>query len=135
MSAVEWKVDSTVILTSVPWDSDYRNVVMWTPQKLMDYCLRERKFDSHNLKRTVAIKPEEPVILSIPYSIAQNYNYIIIRNNGENAPGDTAAFYAYFIDNIEYHTPSSTQFTVSLDVWQTYIHRAHLDASLSSADT
>lgn len=124
MSAVEWKADSQVILTSVPWDSDYRNVVMWSPQALMDYCLRERRHDMHALKRTVVIKPGEPIILSVPYALAQNYNYILVRNGGENVDGDRPALYAYFIDNIEYHTPSSTQFTVSLDAWQTYIHKA-----------
>ena len=64
---------------------------------------------------------------SIPFSKANQYNYLVARNN-RDAYNSRNTFF-YFITSVDYIAPATTQITVQLDVWQTYMHQFNVRRS------
>lgn len=122
-----WGPGTEVTLCNVPWDSMYRDVYWFdSPQKTIEYI---RSFNSQKTIPTVSIKnltycgQNTPVRISLPFSEANSYNYLIVQNDAfpisqKNRP----TVFFYFIQSVDYVAPETTQLTVSLDAWQTY-HR------------
>ena len=62
-----------------------------------------------------------PIRISMPFSEANRYNYLIVQNPSMPiSQRNRATVFFYFITSVEYIAPETTQLTVSLDVWQTY---------------
>lgn len=122
-----WGPGTEVTLCNVPWDGMYRDVYWFdTPEKTIEYI---RSFNSNKDIPTVTIKAltycaqNVPVRISLPFSEANTYNYLIVQNSAfPIGQKNRATTFFYFIQSVDYVAPETTQLTISLDVWQTYHH-------------
>ena len=80
-----WGPGTEVTLCNVPWDSMYRDVYWFdSPERAIAYI---RSFDETRNLPTVSIKnltycaQGMPVRISIPFSEANTYNYLIVQNS------------------------------------------------------
>lgn len=124
---VVWSPGSIVQLTKVPWQSDYGDVVYFrTDQELHDYLAKDHHAIS--LERVSYCRPGEPVIVPVPFNVANQYNYVRVHNPAQPISGDQPADYYYFIEGVEYLSPGATQLFLQLDVWQTYSRRMQISS-------
>lgn len=128
-----WPKNTQIDLVNVPWDNNYRDVVRFgtpqNPQSLDSYI------DSLNpagirLTKVSYVKPSEPIRVNIPHNRAINYNYLRAKNPIQPIPGDDSyKAYYYFILDVRYIAPNTTELVLQLDVWQTYIYNVTLGRS------
>lgn len=116
-----WSDNTVVQLCSVPWDS-ITNAVCFKSSK-------ERSQYFANLPDTLTIKLDVftriikgIVKVPIPYDVTNIYNYAHVTFptlpiEGENSKG--VKEWGFFIENIDYISPSTTQLTLSVD-WFTW---------------
>ena len=130
-SATQWIPNTRVDLTTVPWDSDYRNIVEFDSQADLDKYLDNRTKQWFRLEKLTHVRPYEPIRVNIPFHYVVENNYIRVNNpnqdlvwsdgHSDNVWVDTKQvnFY-YFILDARYVAPNTTELLVQLDVWQTY---------------
>jgi hypothetical protein len=119
----QWTAGTVVTLCNVPWSNDYRDVVYFDTTSLLDDYLANNAGPRVVIDRMTLISPGMPVKVNVPFAKALNYNYLRVRNP-VNPVNDIAFSYYYFITNARYVAPNTTEFTVQLDVWSTFIHKA-----------
>lgn len=118
-----WPVGTEVTLMQVPWDANYRDVVIWD-----DVQQRNAYLDAQALsgtgwrsKRFSYCRPNEPISVPVPYSAAYKYNYVVVQNPMQPVEGEEHPLkLCYFILSTDYVAPGTTQLTLQLDVIQTY---------------
>ena len=118
-----WPVGTEVTLMQVPWDANYRDVVIWD-----DIQQRNAYLDAQALsgtgwrsKRFSYCRPNEPISVPVPYSAAYKYNYVVVQNPMQPVDGEEQPLkLCYFILSTDYVAPGTTQLTLQLDVIQTY---------------
>lgn len=110
--------NSQATLHRVRWSSDYRDVVSFTnDQALNDYLDTTPKisgFKYHYLKMN------QPLKIDVPFNQAMKYNYIHVWNFEQPIGGDEPRHLYYFINDVIYKSPQSTELVLQLDVWQTF---------------
>lgn len=119
-----WPVGTEVTLCQVPWDANYRDIVVWDSK-----AERDAYFDSLALagrswrsKQFSYCKPNEPINIPVPYSAAYRYNYVTVRNPAQPVEGEEEPLLlCYFITSTAYVAPATTMITLQLDVIQTYL--------------
>lgn len=122
-----WGPGTEVTLCHVPWDSMYRDVYWFdAPVHCISYIHkynREMGMSVTRIENLTYCAQNRPVRISVPFSEANKYNYLIVQNDRMplEEPNSPVTFF-YFITSVEYIAPNTTQMTVSLDVWQTYHH-------------
>lgn len=137
-----WPVGTEVTLMQVPWDANYRDIVIWD-----DVQQRNAYLDAQALsgtgwrsKRFSYCRPNEPISVPVPYSAAYKYNYAVVQNPMQPVDGEEQPLkLCYFILSTDYVAPGTTQLTLQLDVIQTYqfgvclgnmfIERGHMGVS------
>lgn len=137
-----WPVGTEVTLMQVPWDANYRDIVIWD-----DVQQRNTYLDAQALsgtgwrsKRFSYCRPNEPISVPVPYSAAYKYNYVVVQNPMQPVDGEEQPLkLCYFILSTDYVAPGTTQLTLQLDVIQTYqfgvclgnmfIERGHMGVS------
>lgn len=137
-----WPVGTEVTLMQVPWDANYRDIVIWD-----DVQQRNAYLDAQALsgigwrsKRFSYCRPNEPISVPVPYSAAYKYNYVVVQNPMQPVDGEEQPLkLCYFILSTDYVAPGTTQLTLQLDVIQTYqfgvclgnmfIERGHMGVS------
>lgn len=118
-----WPVGTEVTLMQVPWDANYRDIVIWD-----DIQQRNAYLDAQALsgtgwrsKRFSYCRPNEPISVPVPYSAAYKYNYVVVQNPMQPVDGEEQPLkLCYFILSTDYVAPGTTQLTLQLDVIQTY---------------
>lgn len=118
-----WPVGTEVALMQVPWDANYRDIVIWD-----DVQQRNAYLDAQALsgigwcsKRFSYCRPNEPISVPVPYSAAYKYNYAVVQNPMQPVDGEEQPLkLCYFILSTDYVAPGTTQLTLQLDVIQTY---------------
>ena len=118
-----WPVGTEVTLMQVPWDANYRDIVIWD-----DVQQRNAYLDAQALsgtgwrsKRFSYCRPNEPISVPAPYSVAYKYNYVVVQNPMQPVDGEEQPLkLCYFILSTDYVAPGTTQLTLQLDVIQTY---------------
>lgn len=118
-----WPVGTEVTLMQVPWDANYRDIVIWD-----DVQQRNTYLDAQALsgtgwrsKRFSYCRPNEPISVPVPYSAAYKYNYVVVQNPMQPVDGEEQPLkLCYFILSTDYVAPGTTQLTLQLDVIQTY---------------
>jgi len=129
-----WSAGSHVSLHNVRWNSDYRDIVYFdTQQKLDDYLAT---VTGPQFTTVSYCKANEPVKLDLPFNACYMYNYLRVYNPAQPITNDVPRTFYYFITNVVYLSPNTTQLTLQLDVWQTfsrfitfgkcYIERGHI---------
>ena len=121
-----WTPGTSICLANVPWDSTYRDVVNFTDNESLDIYLKEISSDPIIVEHATVLLPGMPIRLSTPFSAAYRYNYMRVSNPAQPVAGDLPSVFYYFITDVSYVAPNTTQFTVQLDVWQTFIRRVTL---------
>lgn len=125
-----WTPDTEILLTSVPWDSSYRDIVRFPDEKARDAWFASRPSFSHVIDKMIYLKFNEPIRINLPFSYVQRFNYVVVRNSAQPIlPAELSqpdTFY-YFISDVQYVSPNVTQLNVQLDVWQTYGYGVHFN--------
>ena len=118
-----WPANTKVTALHVPWDANYRDVVVFDTPEERDAYFDEHARDGYTFRsdKFTYLRPNEPVTLPIPYSRAYSLNYLVAVNPEQPVPssGPVRPLY-YFITSTEYVAPSSTVVTLQLDVMMTY---------------
>lgn len=116
-----WPPNTTVQLCTVPWDAEYRSIVSWSAEGEAHWQYRDRWFDERGrqvmLTNASYMRYGEPIRVPVPVNEAMTYNYVRVLNR---QPGDSLRWYFYFITDVRYVSPNTTQLTLQLDVWQTF---------------
>lgn len=118
-----WPVGSEVTLMQVPWDANYRDVVIWDNVQQRDDYLDAQALSGTGWrsKRFSYCRPNEPISVPVPYSAAYKYNYVVVQNPMQPVDGEEQPLkLCYFILSTDYVAPGTTQLTLQLDVIQTY---------------
>lgn len=119
-----WTANTQITLTNVPWNNDYRDVVYFnSTAELNNYIDRQPQLNVN--KRSTIAKVSEPIFIDTPFNEASKFNYVRVYNPAVPSAinADTAKYYYYFVTGVTYIAPNTTQITVQLDVWQTYIRQ------------
>ncbi len=120
-----WGPGTEVTLCNVPWDNMYRDVYWFDdPSDTIAYIRRyngQRDVPTISIKSLTYCPQGVPVRISIPFSEANTFNYLIVQNSSfPISQKNRATTFFYFIHSVEYVAPETTQLNISLDVWQTY---------------
>lgn len=129
-----WTPNTEITCATVPWDSSYRDIVRFGSKELRDQYFSEvgQYGYSFNLTGMVYLRYGEPVRVNAPFSMINQCNYLIVRNPIQPVPDTASGFgvptrkpdvFYYFINDVKYIAPNTTQLDVQLDVWQTYYDR------------
>lgn len=129
-----WTPNTEITCATVPWDSSYRDIVRFDSKELRDQYFSEvgQYGYSFNLTGMVYLRYGEPVRVNAPFSMINQCNYLIVRNPIQPVPDTASGFgvptrkpdvFYYFINDVKYIAPNTTQLDVQLDVWQTYYDR------------
>ena len=136
-----WTPNTSVTLCNVPWNADYRDIVYFESHDTLDNYLSTTGPHTITIERLTVAKPNYPIRISLPFSDVYKYNYIAVRNGADPVGNKVVRFY-YFITDVRYVAPNTTEILVQLDVWQTffpdvqfgsaYVERGHIGIANSS---
>lgn len=118
-----WPVGTEVTLMQVPWDANYRDIVIWDDEQQRNTYLDAQALSGTGWrsKRFSYCRPNEPISVPVPYSAAYKYNYVVVQNPMQPVDGEEQPLkLCYFILSTDYVAPGTTQLTLQLDVIQTY---------------
>ena len=118
-----WPVGTEVTLMQVPWDANYRDVVIWDNVQQRNEYLDTQALNGTGWrsKRFSYCRPNEPISVPVPYSAAYKYNYVVVQNPMQPVDGEEQPLkLCYFVLSTDYVAPGTTQLTLQLDVIQTY---------------
>lgn len=118
-----WPVGTEVTLMQVPWDANYRDIVIWDDVQQRNVYLDAQALSGTGWrsKRFSYCRPNEPISVPVPYSAAYKYNYVVVQNPMQPVDGEEQPLkLCYFILSTDYVAPGTTQLTLQLDVIQTY---------------
>lgn len=131
-----WTPNTAVLLTTVPWSNDYRDIVQFDNKSDRADYLERIESPTIGVKYAQYLRPNTPIRLDVPYTVALEYNYLRVSNPAQPFMADTAKEYFYFILDVRHIAPNTTEFVVQLDVWQTfgidmkfgrcYVERGHI---------
>ena len=126
-----WPVGTEVVLLQVPWDANYRGIVIWDNQQLRDdyfdgvYACDSKRWASSKFSY---LPPNEPINIPVPYSAAYKYNYVVVQNPMQPVEYEEQPIrLCYFITSASYVNPQTTMITLQLDVIQTYQFGVSID--------
>ena len=111
-------------LLSVPWKSDYADVVRFQDERLRDTWLTHHDGLTVEYSTPWLRIPAQTVNVPLPYERAAHFNYLYVDIpqmpvDGSNEPTRLC----YFIKSVRYAAPSTTTLELELDFWQTYGYR------------
>lgn len=118
-----WPVGTEVTLMQVPWDANYRDIVIWDDVQQRNAYLDAQAISGTGWrsKRFSYCRPNEPISVPVPYSAAYKYNYAVVQNPMQPVDGEEQPLkLCYFILSTDYAAPGTTRLTLQLDVIQTY---------------
>lgn len=124
-----WTNDTEITLTNVPWNNDYRDVVRFANQAALDTYIDTRTSTRAELQNLKYASLNEPIKIRTPFAAASKFNYVRARNRRQSALlGDEDTTFYYFITSVRFEAGNTTEITVQLDIWSTYIHKVQIGA-------
>lgn len=119
-----WTAESNITLTNVPWNNDYRDVVSFENTAALNAYIDRSPTQNVGISRATYAKANEPILLDVPFNVANTFNYVRVHNPAQPINGgDTAKYFYYFIVDVQYIAPNTTQIVVQLDIFQTFIRQ------------
>lgn len=141
------------LLKGVPLENNYENTILWqvgvgvNGESITEVDVdsaRERQFNyfysNYNALRLPAMtylrEGRKYVRIDLPYTLAIQYNYMIFKNNGAYAVGQTTSYkyehryYYAFISSFEYINDKTTLIHYEIDLMQTYNFDYRVDECL-----
>lgn len=117
-----WPKNTQVDLVNVPWNNDYRDVVKFPDQNSLNAYINSLGPAGITVSQLSYVKPNTPVKINVPFNRAIKYNYLRVSNPIQPIPGmDEQKYFYYFILDVRYSAPNTTELIVQLDTFQTYI--------------
>ena len=111
--------NSFASLHRVPWNSDYRDIVVFDSANRLNDYLDNTKPILKNFTYSY-LKMNQPVRVDVPFNVALEFNYLRVWNPDQPIEGDAPRYLYYFINDVVYNSPQSTMLVLQLDVWQTF---------------
>lgn len=121
-----WTPNTRVDLVNVPWNNDYRDVVKFDNRPALDAYIDSIAPAGLVVTQLSYIKPNEPIRLQIPFNRAIKYNYLRASNPTQPIPDDERRNFYYFILDVRYVAPMTTELVLQLDVFETYIYDVNI---------
>jgi len=124
-----WTPGTTIRLSNVPWNSDYRDLVYFPTQAALDAYLTSQETPTFTFNNMTYARPGNPVRVNLPFNACYRFNYLRATNAAQPVlPNglDTARTFYYFIQDVRYIAPNTTELIVQLDVWQTFCRDVHM---------
>lgn len=132
-----WTPGTVLSLVNVPWNNDYRDIVRFTNKEALNTYITGLEPTGTRIEKLSYVKPNTPVRVNLPINKAIVYNYLRASNPIQPIPGmDIKKDYYYFITDVRYLSPNTTELVLQLDVWQTfgydvtfgssYVERGHI---------
>ena len=138
-----WTQGTRVVLLNVPWNNDYRDIVKFSNQSSLNTYLDSIEGAGVVINNLSYLKPNQPIRIDVPFNSAYRFNYLKASNPIQPISGDSYKDYYYFITDVRYVNPSTTEIVVQLDIWQTfgydatfgncYIERGHIGIANQNA--
>jgi hypothetical protein len=150
-----WVPNTQVELCEVPWNSDYRDIVKFPTRAALDAYLDSSAAAPFSIQRMTYARTNDPIRVNVPFNKVYGYNYIRVTNPAQPITGtvyqngkqvqipDTPKSFYYFIVDVRYLAPNTTEIVVQLDVWQTfgfdikfgncYVERGHVGIANTKA--
>ena len=126
-------------LCNVTWDMSYRDIVRFADHKSQDDYFNN--LPGVTVMNTSGHRFNQPVKLNIPFNQANQYNYIIVKNDYPQV--EQPRYWYYFIQNITMVNLYVSQFNIMLDVIQSfqfdvqlgncYVERGHIGIANENA--
>lgn len=123
-----WSPGSVVRMVNVPFDNTYRDIIDWS-----EYMNPKEYVESFEYSQTIMLESMtylaqgRPIRIPTPFSRAVQFNYLMVTNPGRPSNTFTADYrptvFFYFITDVQYLNPGTTQLILQLDVWTTYYSR------------
>ena len=143
---------ATIKLCNVTWPITYKHVINWKSEEARDEYFSNVTGETVELANGFTRVQLDTVMVPIPYDVALTYGYVYMRVP-ELTPADPIDYedaphvrtVCAFIEGCTYHSPSTTELTLQVDMWTTYLphlapqtvldlHRGHAPAYATSAD-
>lgn len=122
-----WSANTSITLTNVPWNNDYRDVVSFAATNDLNAYIDSHSSTNVNMTNSTYAKANEPILIDVPFNRVNLYNYVRVYNPAQPVMGnDIAKYLYYFITDVRYVAPNTTAIVVQLDVWQTFIRQVQL---------
>jgi hypothetical protein len=131
-----WSPGTVVQLCTVPWNSDYRDVVRFDDQAALDTYLNTNSGPKITLTGLMYANPGDPIRIQLPLNTVYKYNYLRVFNPAQPIIGDEPKSFYYFLNEPRRLAPDTTQLNIQLDVFQTfgygvtfgncYVERGHI---------
>lgn len=124
-----WTEGTEIVMVSVPWDNSYRDVVRFDSEDARNsyFTGLANQANAITLDHMVYLRYGEPVRVPTPFSAVNRCNYLIVHNPVQPIPSHgglrSADVFYYFINDVRYVAPNTTELIIQLDVWQTYYNR------------
>jgi hypothetical protein len=138
-----WTEGTNVTLVNVPWNNDYRDIVKFATRTALNNYLNGIENAGVVITTMSYIKPNTPIRINLPFNSVYKYNYLRATNPLQPISGDVVKEYYYFINDVRYVAPNTTELVIQLDVWQTfgfdvtfgqcYIDRGHIGIANSKS--
>lgn len=117
-----WLPGTVATLVNVPWNNDYRDVVKFANRAKLNEYIDSVEGSGIRIGDLSYIKPNNPIRIDIPFNVALRHNYIRVSNPPQAIPGDQRRDFYYFITDVKYVAPNTTEIVVQLDIFQTFIY-------------
>jgi hypothetical protein len=140
-----WTEGTVVTLTNVPWNNDYRDLCQFpnATGKTLDQYIDSNVLVNDTIRNVSYIKFNVPIRINVPFNAAFKFNYLRVQNPLEPIANDVLKSYYYFILDVKYIAPNTTELTIQLDVFQSfrtdftfgnsYIERGHIGIANENA--
>lgn len=120
-----WSPNTQITFCNVPWSSDYRDIVRFDSDSALDSYLASRSGPIGVIGGLTYCAQSSPIRVDIPFNDCNMYNYLRVHNPAQPVGEKNPATFYYFINQINYIAPNTTEIVVQLDVWSTYGRRVN----------
>ena len=148
-----WDENTLVHLVNVIWNSDYKDVVKFETNEDRDawFSLIEDNFPIQMVQKA-SVVPDGFIKLPVPYDVAAKYNYMYVDIPVMTSPDNMIDYertdgirrWYFFINEISYRAPNTTEFRITPDVWTNFqndveinymlLERGHAPVAVTDTD-
>ena len=121
-------------MMNVLWNSTYNDVPWFETDEARDAWFDTKKGILNSFESAMQITPETTLKVPVPYNDAFEYNYLMVEmpmQTSTNQPIDYTsnkriARWYFFIESATQFSPSTTELTLSLDYWTTFVNKVEI---------
>ena len=141
-----WSPGTAVTLANVLWDATYRDIPYFATVGSAERFIKSHAGPTITVTGMTYAAQGVPVRINVPFSEANRFNYLMVKNPAMPlAQHNRATTFFYFIHEVRYVAPNTTELVIQLDAWATYqyfvefsrvyLERGHAGFHLADRDT